>query len=117
MRKKIKRSCALILSIMMAASYTGCSTQKETEAIPTLLEPQNEEVSTVKAERADIRVYKTEMTRVEPMAEEVFFSMDGRPQSSGENRSCYSCSGPSGSACISALRWCTPSFTGAPRRP
>ncbi|GEM_PF-3351253 len=77
MRKKIKRSCALILSIMMAASYTGCSTQKETEAIPTLLEPQNEEVSTVKAERADIRVYKTEMTRVEPMAEEVFFSMDG----------------------------------------
>ncbi|MBR5659307.1 MAG: efflux RND transporter periplasmic adaptor subunit [Lachnospiraceae bacterium] len=77
MRKKIKRSCALLLSIMMAASYTGCSTQKATEEIPTLIEPQNEEVSTVKVERTDIRVYKSEMTRVEPMAEEVHFSMDG----------------------------------------
>ena len=77
MKKRLKRSCALILSVMMVASYTGCSTQKETETIPTLMEPQNEEVSTVKAERADIRVYKTEMTRVEPMAEEVCFAMAG----------------------------------------
>ena len=67
----------MLLSIMMAASYTGCSTQKATEEIPTLIEPQNEEVSTVKVERTDIRVYKSEMTRVEPMAEEVHFSMDG----------------------------------------
>ncbi|MBO4477426.1 MAG: biotin/lipoyl-binding protein [Lachnospiraceae bacterium] len=77
MRRYVKRTCAVALSVLMTASAFGCSSAKNTEEIPTLIEPQNAEVSTVRVERADVRVYKSETTRVEPKGEEVYFAMDG----------------------------------------
>lgn len=77
MKRYLKRSCAVVLSVLMAASIPGCSTKDTKEDIPALMEPQNLEVTTVKVERADVRVYKVETTRVEPKGEEVYFAMDG----------------------------------------
>lgn len=77
MKRYVKKTCAVALSAMMLASAFGCSTQKNNENIPELLEPQNLEVSTVRVERADIRVYKVETTRVEPQGQEVCLEVDG----------------------------------------
>lgn len=61
----------------MTASAFGCSTQKTNQDIPELMEPQNIEVSTVRVERADIRVYSVETSRVEPQGVNVCFDKDG----------------------------------------
>ena len=77
MNRYVKKTCAAALSVMIAASSFGCSSSKDSIEIPTLIEPQNIETTTVRVERADIRVYKSEEARVEPKGEEVCFAMDG----------------------------------------
>lgn len=76
MKKYVKRTCAVTLSALMAASAFGCSSAKPVE-IPSLIEPQNIEATTVRVERGDIRVYQWEATRIEPKGEEVCFAIDG----------------------------------------
>ena len=77
MKRYVKKTCAVALSAMMIASAFGCSTQNKNEDIPTLLEQQNLEVSTVRVERADVRVYAVETARVEPQGQKVSFAIDG----------------------------------------
>jgi len=77
MKKYMKKTCAVVLSALMASAVSGCSTADTDIFVPTLAEPQNAEVTTVRVERADVRVYKAFPTRVEPEKKEEKFAIDG----------------------------------------